>query len=194
MVAPAIIGGGLSLLGGIFGSKGAKKAANAQIEMGNKGLAEMARQFDLGRSDTAPWREAGASALGRMTAMQTPGYDHKTSPGYQFRFGEGQRAVESSASARGSLFSGGTLKDLVRFGDGVASQDFGDDFNRNASIAAGGQQVVQQGVQVGAQYGRDAAGVYGDMGRARASGYAGQNAAMQGTLGNLAYLFGGFGK
>lgn len=194
MVAPAIIGGGLSLLGGIFGGKGAKKAAKAQVAAADKGIAEQQRQYDQTRADFAPWREAGGQAIGSLSAMLQPGYDHTTSPGYQFRFGEGQRAVESSGASKGMLMSGGTLKDLTRFGQGIAADDFNDQFNRTASVAAGGQQVNTTLGQLGANASTNIANLYGQQGQARASGYAGQNAAFQGTLGNLAYLFGGFGK
>jgi hypothetical protein len=193
MVAPAIIGGGLSVLGGIFGSKGAKKAANVQVQSAEKGIGEIARQYDQTRADFAPWREAGGQAIGNLSAMLQPGYDHTTSPGYQFRFNEGQRAVEGSAASKGMLMSGGTLKDLTRFGQGVAADDFNQQFNRQASVAAGGQQVNTTLGQIGSNAANQTANLYGQQGAARASGYAGQNAAFQGTLGNLAYLFGGFG-
>lgn len=194
MVAPAIIGGGLSVLGGIFGGKGAKKAAKAQTQAAQMGINEIARQYDQTRADFAPYREAGSQAIGSLSAMLQPGYDHTTSPGYQFRFNEGQRAVEGSAASRGMLMSGGTLKDLTRFGQGVAAQDFNDQFNRTASVAAGGQQVNSTLGQLGANAANSTANLYGNIGNAKASGYAGQNQAFQGTLGNLAYLFGGFGK
>lgn len=194
MVAPAIIGGGLSLLGGIFGGKGAKKAADAGVEASRMGIAEVQRQFDLGRSDTAPWRQAGGAAIGQLSDMLAPGYDHTTSPGYDFRFNEGRRAIEGSAASKGMLMSGGTLKDLTRFGQGIAADDFNQQFNRVASVAGGGQQVVQQGAALGANAGNSIASLLAQGGQARASGYAGQNAALQGTLGNLAYLFGGMGR
>lgn len=194
MVAPALIGGGLSLLGGIFGGKGAKKAANASVAGAQLGINEIGRQFDLGREDMAPWRVAGGEAVTRLADMTRPGYDHTTSPGYEFRFGEGTRAIEGSAASRGTHLSGGTLKDLVRFGQGIAADDFNDQFNRTASVAEGGRQVATSGAQLGANAGSGAAALFARQGDARASGYAGQNQAMQGTLANLAYLFGGFGK
>jgi hypothetical protein len=43
--------------------------------------------------------------------------------GYQFRRDEGTRGVEQSAAARGSVLSGGTLKDLSRFNQGLASDE-----------------------------------------------------------------------
>lgn len=56
-VAAAI--GGSALLG-YFGSQ---KAAGAQSDASQAGIAEQRRQFDLNRSDLAPYRSAGQSAL-----------------------------------------------------------------------------------------------------------------------------------
>ncbi|MFK5283483.1 hypothetical protein ACI3PL_28310, partial [Lacticaseibacillus paracasei] len=42
--------------------------------------------------------------------------DFTADPGYAFRMREGQRAIESSAAARGGLLSGGTGKALVNYG------------------------------------------------------------------------------
>ena len=43
------------------------------------------------------------------------------SPAYKFRFGQGQQALERRAGANGTLLTGGTLKDLTEFGQGLAS-------------------------------------------------------------------------
>jgi hypothetical protein len=172
----------------IFGGGAAKKAAKAQVEATKLGIAEMRRQFDLTRSDLAPWREAGSSAIGQGLAMLQPGYDHTTSPGYQFRFGEGQRAVESSAASKGMLMSGGTLKDLTRFGQGVAADDFNDQFNRYMAIAGGGQQAATSGAQLGQQNASGIADLYGQMGNAKASGYIGQANAIGNSIGQIAQL------
>lgn len=195
MVAPMVVAGGLSLLGGIFGGKGAKKAAKAQEASAREAMALSDRQFQQTRADFAPWREAGGKAIGSLSDMLQPGYDYTASPGYQFRFGEGQRAVESGGAARGQLMSGGTLKDLVRFGDGVAADDFNAQFARTATVAGMGQQGVNATAQMGqnaAQYGGNAAM---GAGNARASGYVGQANALTGMLNNFASIYsGGFGK
>ncbi len=193
MVAPMVVAGGLSLLGGLIGGKGAKKAANAQVASAREAMALSDRQFQQTRADFAPWREAGGAAIGRLSDMTQPGYDYTESPGYQFRFGEGQRAVESGGAAKGQLMSGGTLKDLVRFGQGVAADDFQDSFNRTATIAGMGQQGVNATAQFGqnnAQYGGNAAM---GAGNARASGYVGQANALTGILKNFAGMVPGVG-
>lgn len=184
---------GGAIAGGILGGKGAKKAAKAEVGMQREALALQKQMYDQSRADLAPWREAGGQAIGQGLAMLQPGYDYKTSPGYDFRFDEGQRAVESGAASKGMLMSGGTLKDLVRFGDGVASADYGDQFNRMMAVAGGGQQAVNTGVNAAQNYANSASNAYGNIGQAKASGYAGMNQAIQGTLGNLGSIFGGMG-
>jgi len=47
-----------------------------------------------------------------------------TSPGYQFRLGEGLNAIETSASARGSQLSGDTLKALNDYAQSSASDEY----------------------------------------------------------------------
>jgi hypothetical protein len=189
MVAPVVVAAGIgaagSLLGGIFGGKGAKKAAKAEVKMQEKALALQKQMYEQSRADLAPWRDAGGQAIGQGLAMLQPGYDYKTSPGYDFRFDEGQRAVESSAASKGMLMSGGTLKDLARFGDGLASADYHDSFNRMMAVAGGGQQAVNTGVNAAQNYANAGSNAFTNMGAAKASGYAGQNQAMQGTLANL---------
>ncbi|MEN3973115.1 hypothetical protein WJS89_10585 [Sphingomicrobium sp. XHP0235] len=180
--------GGTSLLSGIFGGKGAKKAADAQVKSGEMAIGEMRRQYDQTRSDMAPWREAGGQAIGSLSAMLQPGYDHTTSPGYQFRMDEGKRAIESSAAARGGLLSGGTLKGLERYAQGVAADDFNQQFNRTASVAAGGQQVGMGLGALGAQTSQSIGNTMMGMGNARASGYVGQANAMNGMFSNLGGL------
>ena len=46
-------------------------------------------------------------------------------PGYDWRVKEGTRALENSAAAQGLLRTGGTLKDLMSWREGLASQEFG---------------------------------------------------------------------
>lgn len=186
----AAIMGGASILGGLFGASSAKKAAKAQVTLGREALALQNQMFQQGREDLAPWRQAGGQAIGQGLAMLQPGYDHTTSPGYQFRFDEGRRAVEGSAASRGLLMSGGTLKDLTRFGQGVAAQDFNDQFNRTMAVAGGGQQAATSSMNAGMNNAAMGSNTLANIGQAKASGYAGQNQAVQGTLGNLISLFG----
>jgi hypothetical protein len=56
--------------------------------------------------------------------------DALNEPGYQFRLKGGSDALERSAAARGVLRTGGTLKDIVDYGQNFASQEYGNVYNR----------------------------------------------------------------
>ena len=51
-------------------------------------------------------------------------------PGYQFAVGEGQRALEGSAAAQGTLRTSGTLKDLIDYGQQAGAQQYQNVWNR----------------------------------------------------------------
>lgn len=53
-------------------------------------------------------------------------------PGTQFELAEGQKGIERSAAAGGTLLTGGTLKDLAKYRQGVAAQRYGDVYGRRA--------------------------------------------------------------
>ena len=53
----------------------------------------------------------------------------RSTPGYQFNLDEGRNQLESSAAARGSLYSGAALKDLTKYGQNYADRTYGDDGN-----------------------------------------------------------------
>jgi hypothetical protein len=69
-------------------------------------------------------------------------------PGYGFRLSEGLKALERSAAARGGLLSGGTGKALTRFGQEMASQEFGNAYGRAFNEYGAARQREQE------QYGR----------------------------------------
>jgi hypothetical protein len=72
------------------------------------------------------------------------GYQFQTDPGYQFRFEEGQRALDRGAAQRGGLLSGGYARKAIRYGQGFASNEFGNVYNRIANIAGLGQVGANQ--------------------------------------------------
>ena len=114
-------------------------------------------------------------------------------PGYAFRQSEGMKALERSAAARGNLLSGGTLKGIQRFGQELASQDYGNAFNRYQiersarlnplqSLMGSGQSAtnVMTG-NIGQSSQNQQANILGE-GQARASAYIGSANALAGVL------------
>lgn len=89
--------------------------------------------------------------------------DYQADPGYQFRLDQGNKSVEQSAAARGSQLSGATMKALQKYGQGVASDEYGNaynrfnndqatQFNRLSGIAGTGQQQVNALGQAGQNF------------------------------------------
>ena len=113
-------------------------------------------------------------------SINMPHYNWHTSPGYDWRLNEGRRAIDTSAAARGSVFSGATLKALDRYGQGVASDEYGNVFNRLGKIAGFGTDTIgsssSMAMQTGQQIGQNALAA----GNARASGYINQANAYSG--------------
>lgn len=130
------------------------------------------------------------------TAEYTPEMFAKgQDPGYQFRLSEGMKALESSASARGNLLSGGTLKGIQRYGQDMASQEYQNAFNRYQAERAGtlnplqslagvGQSTANTLGTMGMNYANQVGELYQGGANARASGYVGgANAINQGISG-----------
>lgn len=105
----------------------------------------------------------GGFPTGYFSQTFTPN-DLYIDPSYKFILGEGQKALENSAAARGMALSGSTLKSLQRYIKNMASteyqnayQRFNNDrdslFNKLATVAGIGQVATNQGVNLAANYG-----------------------------------------
>lgn len=55
-------------------------------------------------------------------------------PGYQFALGQGVQGLDQSAAARGTLNTGGTLKDVLKYGQALGQQNYQNVFNRALDI------------------------------------------------------------
>ena len=125
---------------------------------------------------TAPYAAPSPYAAGTYTApTYTPATpftmptaaDMAADPGYQFRLQQGQEALERSGAARGVTRTGGTLKDILDYGQRAASQEYGNVYNRMA-----GQYGMNEALRAEA-FDRNAANAWNawtgnEMGRARA--------------------------
>jgi len=187
--AAAIIGG--SLIGGASSAIASSRAARAQEAGTSAAITEQRRQFDLNRADIAPFREASTGALGRLTDVSEGDLSgFFTSPGFEFVREEGLRGIENRFAARGGAQSGNALRRLAEFNTGLASQEFGNFFNRQLNLAGLGAGPVQTGIQAGTQISGNISNALQRGGDVRASGILGVNDAIQGTLGNLLFAQG----
>jgi hypothetical protein len=180
-----------------IGSQAAKSAAKTQTAAANRAADLQQQQFERQVELQEPWRQAGITALNKLTPLATEytpfGMDQfQQDPGYAFRMSEGMKALERSAAARGGLLSGGMLKGAQRYGQDLASQEYMNAFNRyqaerNArlnplqSLAGIGQTATNQLGQAGQTMASNVGQALGAAAQARASGYVGgANALSQG--------------
>lgn len=117
-------------------------------------------------------------------------YNFMTDPGYGFRFDEGQRAIERSAAARGMGLSGGILRELARYGQGLGSAEYGNVYNRLSAIAGLGQTGQSLTAQAGSNAANQQSGYLQNIGDASAAGTLGRASAYGDTLSQLARLYG----
>lgn len=185
-ITGAVIAAGATAYAANRQSNAAEDAARAQQEGTDATIAEQRRQFDLARSDSAPWREAGQQGLTGLLGLLSDPNSIQDSQAYQWRLGQGIQSLDRSAAARGSLFSGGQSADLMRFGQGEASQEYGNQWNRLAGLAGVGQTVNSQNAALGANMAGNIGNALQNNANARASSYM-----MQGN--NQAQMAAGLG-
>ncbi len=95
-------------------------------------------------------------------------------PGYQFRLNQGLQGIDRSAAARGGLNSGAALKALQRYGEGLASEEYGNFANRLASLIGLGQTAATTTGGWGINTGQNLAQNLANIGASRGSSYANQ--------------------
>jgi hypothetical protein len=208
----AVIVGGSALVAGYMGSEAAKDAAGQTRAGIDAATAEQRRQYDVTRQDYAPYREIGTTALKditeRMPFFTSQFGDEQMAqyldPSMEFRRKIGEQTTARALNVGGGFLSGNTLRGLTDYGQGLASTEYGNSFNRFqtdrgniyntlGNIAGLGMGATNQG----AQYGQAAAQNIGTLAvggaQAQASGTIGQAQAWQNSLGqvsDLATLYG----
>lgn len=142
----AVIAAAGTAYAGYSANEAADEQANAAAGAGRVSQ----RQYEQTERHLAPYRIVGDQALGRISRVLGLGgaapdmSEFQADPGYQFRLNEGNKALDRSAAGRGMLLSGAQLKSLGRYNQGMASQEFGNWFNRLYGLAGMGQNAAVQ--------------------------------------------------
>ena len=112
--------------------------------------------------------------------------DFETSPGYEFRLGEGQKSIEKSAAARGSQLSGQTMKALSEYSQNVASNEYDKFLNQYyqslspfTNLATIGQNATSQVANLGMATAQGLGNIYTGASANIANSYL-QGAGLQG--------------
>jgi len=199
----AAVGAASSIIGGNKQAKAAKKAAKEQRRATEATIAQQERALERQIGLQEPFRQTGVSALPEYetASAYTPFSMNafNADPGYQFRMSESMKALERSAAARGILQSGGTLKDITRFGQDAASQEYENAFRRYLAerqqklqpleyrIGLGQNAASNQGVNIGSTA-QNVGNLTTSLGDIRSAGIMGQSNAYNNMLSGISGL------
>lgn len=193
-----ILNGGMWDLGSSFGGPGGSWFDTPQVDYNDPNAGGSGGGGDF-----------GSLAQGWNQSFTAPTMDEfMNSPGIQAGLKMGQQALERSAASKGTLLTGGLMKDLNSFAGDYASQKYGDVygralgeyglaqntfyknqdnlFNRNFSLAQLGQNSATNTGLQGQNNANAQSGLYTDQGNAQAAGTVGGANAWMPTIGSLA--------
>ena len=110
-------------------------------------------------------------------------------PGYEFRFNEGNRALDASAASRGMIGSGSNIKAAIRYGQDYGSNEYTNEINRLLAVMGGGQVATNQTNAGQAAFAQQAGNNAQAAGNARASGYVNRGNAISGAINGVTNNF-----
>tara|TARA_R110000744_G_scaffold246942_1_gene363455 strand:- start:21834 stop:22490 length:657 start_codon:yes stop_codon:yes gene_type:complete len=175
-----------NLLGGAE-RDAAKEKANA-ADAAEQGIAarfaetkETLQPFITGGGPSFELQQAQSGALG-PEAQAAAFANFQESPGTAFLREQGLRDIESGAGATGGLGGGDRLRELTQFSQGLALQDFGNQFNRLGSVTGVGLSAAQALGGIGGQAAQGQAQAALAGGQARAAGITGGANATRDTF------------
>jgi len=199
--AAAVVGAGASIYG-------ANKAADAQKAGIAASTAAQREMFEKQTELQEPFRQGGMTAQNRLMTLLglSPGgdsgitvdpndpnfgkysrdfgmADYQADPGYAFRLSEGMKGLQNSAAAKGLLSSGSTLKGITDYGQNMASQEYGNAYNRYQTNRANQLNPLQSLMGSGQTAANTLTNAAGNLGQG-----LGQAAAATGNANASAYM------
>lgn len=143
IIGSAVVGAGTSIMASNKASKTAKNTAEANNALQREIYGE-------NKAALAPFVAAGTTATPAIQALlgltgdastQRAAFDRfREGAGYDFRLGEGQKAIDATLSRNGQLDSGAAVKAALRYNQGFASNEFANYYG-----ALTGQQQIGLG-------------------------------------------------
>lgn len=211
-IAAAIAGAG------VIGAVGSVVAGGEQASAQKNASQQQMDMFNRIQGNEQPYMTAGAGATGRLTDLLgtsgntgAAGYGSLTSnftpqdylnnqdPGYGFQLQQGGQAVRNADTPGSGALSGGSLKDLMSFNQGLAATGYQNAFNRFqtqqsnifgrlSGIAGLGQNAASNTGTAGTSLGIGAAQAGAAAGGSIAGGIVGATNSIGGAAVPLAYL------
>ena len=145
-------------------------------------LALRVQEYDAQVAKAAPLSSADQARMKELEEKQSAfenreKYDFQKAPGYQWRLGQGMQALERSQAGR--RLGGRAVKEAERYGQGFASNEYGQQFNRLSNLAGMGSQATNQTIAT-----LPSTQPYQLAGDAAANKYGAVNQAVQSGLSN----------
>lgn len=184
----------------------AKQAAKGALDSAQLSVDAQERFFAVADEKLEPFRQQGLVAQDELASMLgIPNSDGvlvpydldklRATPGYEFRFQEGQTMVERSAV--GTKLSGAQAKAQTQYGQQLADTYFDKQVGylqnlHNVGATAAGQQAdnaIRTGQGIGQAYnylGNNLSSIYGKQGGQLAGAYMSAAESQAGLIGNLA--------
>ena len=157
-----------------YGLQGAEQAALTGAGLGLQNLGGTQSQveniFGRGAQNLQPFQQQGSQAYDLQASLsgamgpeaQAQAYQQfQRSPGQQFLQQEGERALLRNAAAIGGLGGGNVRRSLLEYGQGLAQQDFANQFDRLGQLSSAGLNAASTGAQLQGQQ----AGIQANLGQ-----------------------------
>lgn len=165
--------------------------------------------FNTINDQQAPWRQAGANALGQISDMQSQ-FTHtfnaddlksNLAPNYQFQLDQGLGATKNAGNLQTGLLSGNTLKGVNDYAQNFAGNSYQQAFNnynaqqtnifnRLSNVAGLGQTANQTSATAGTAAAQGMAQTGMAAGAAQAAGIVGSANAISGGINNASGWYG----
>jgi hypothetical protein len=142
-------------------SNAASKATDTANAASAADRALQERMYTQTRADNMPALESRNAALGKMRELlgiagpgstATPTSSLMADPGYQFRLKTGMDQRTAALNARGMRNSPAAVKELERYGQDYASNEYGNTVNRLSTAAGLGQAGASTIANAGQNY------------------------------------------
>jgi hypothetical protein len=211
-LTPSNLQTGAGIVGGLIQNASQRQAASMQSDAAQRAIDLQAQINKQQLELNAPFYSAGVTGQNRLmdllglgtnkTAADYGKYakdfsmaDYQADPGYAFRLSEGMKQLGSQARAQGGAVSGRTMMGAQNYAQGLASQEYGNAFNRyqtnranqlqplgslqNVGVSAANQQSATLG-----NYGTNVGNLLGQQGQAYAAGALGQGNTINNAIGS----------
>lgn len=191
-VAIGIAGLAVSAYGAKKQSDAAKDAAKAGTNAANMGIAEQQAAREQFQTNINPYLEFGKTGISGLQGLLNDPNSIDQSNAYKFRVDQGLQRLDRSAAAKGGLYSGGHSADLLAYGQGMASQEYDNQWGRLMGIANMGQNSAVGAGQMGQNSANAIGGLYGNIGAAQGAGAINSANAWSSGLANMAGIAGNY--